>query len=411
MSKKTGWLAPFGALLLPKRFLDLTDIRYRFTPCGVTGRKGPVFGTCSEYYSRRGSRIARNNVLLPVGQEYDRAQRFMVPRFGLYNITAAGASGGRGVCNTERGYGAARTVQVELYPNLRLLVLVGQRGSSFCDMAPDIALCGAGEVTCEDLWHSYAEQETMDMTDLVGGGGGGGASMVRAYSPWEFDRDPIVIGGGGGGSSALLQYDVVNGLGMNVTEFRSSVLAYRNYINADGRVPVNGNSIVASNSSDRAGTGGGYGTNQRQLDVDGGSLVDTGDFAVGGLYCSVAELEVSNTLGGFGGGGGGCGGGGGGGGYLGGRVAGEGRLVPGSGGTSYTGSPFKTSFKAIRFVGDALNMQFEDGYVDIVHADCKCVFKCTVYQEQDAFECTCPGNSVLADDDSDCYFGECPYTP
>lgn len=338
----------------------------------------------------------------------------MVPRFGLYNITAAGASGGRGVCNVERGYGTARTVQVELYLNLKLLVLVGQRGSSFCDVEPDFAPCGVAEALfCDDMWQSYIEQETLDgetVADFIGGGGGGGASMVRAYSQGVFDRDPIIIGGGGGGASALLQYTVVNELGINVTEFQSPVLAYRHYINADSRAPSNGNSLGARNSTDRAGTGGGYGTNKEQLDVDGGSLSDARNFALGGSYCSVAELEVNNTFddagGGFGGGGGGCGGGGGGGGYLGGRVAGEGRLVPGNGGTSYTGSPSKTSFKAIRFVGDVLNTQFDDGYVDIVHADCECVFKCTVYDKQDAFQCTCPGNSLLADDDSDCYFGE-----
>lgn len=333
-------------------------------------------------------------------QQYQHAQRFKVPRFGLYNITAAGASGGRGVCNREKGYGTARTVQVELYLNLNLLVLVGQRGASFCDVEPDIPPC-AETSSCDVTWQGYTEERGT----VIGGGGGGGASMVRAYSLRGFDHDPIVIGGGGGGSSALLYYDVVEELGVNMVGLPSA-LAYQHYINADGVGSEVSSAAGLRNSTEAAGMGGGYGRNENPLDVDGGSLRDAREFAVGGLYCSMAELELNGTFGGFGGGGGGCSGGGGGGGYVGGRVAGQGMLIPGSGGSSYTGAPFRTSFKTIHFIRDFMNTEFEDGYVDIVHADCECIFKCVIYHEQDAFECTCPGNSLIAGDGSDCYFGE-----
>ena len=91
---------------------------------------------------------------------------------------------------------------------------------------------------------------------------------------------------------------------------------------------------------------------------------------------------------------------------MGGNVLSQGVFVPGGGGMSYTGSSIKTSFKSIRFIEDVLNMQYGDGYVDIVHADCECVFKCKIYDEEDAFECTCPASTFLAPNDRDCYSGK-----
>jgi hypothetical protein len=386
--------------------IDITDIRYRFTPCGVAGRNGPAYGTCSEFYSREGSRQAQEGMLVePETGQYRHAQIFRVPRFGLYNVTAAGASGGRGVCNGERGYGTARTVQVELYFNLTLLVLVGQHGASFCDVEPGSSPCNVAESSsCNDTWHSYIGEHGGGSA-LVGGGGGGGASLLRAFTPRGFDDDPIVVGGGGGGSSALLYHGVIEELGVDTTGL-SPAPAYQRYINADG---VGGEEEPPGwmrNSTITAGVGGGYGRGGGQLDTDGGRLDDPVEFAVGGHPCGMADREMNGTFGGFGGGGGGCAGGGGGGGYMGGRVAGLGPLIPGSGGTSFSGSPLGTSFKSILFMSDFLNTHFEDGYVDIVHADCECIYRCIVYSEQDMFECTCPGESTLAADDSDCYFGE-----
>ena len=386
--------------------LDLSDIRYRFTSCGVEGRNGPTYKDCVDYYAQIKSPLTPSVLLSPVGLEYENAQRFSVPRLGLYNITAAGASGGRGVCNAERGYGIARTVQVELYINLELLISVGQQGSSFCDADPNSLPCRYeySSSTCNNMWASYIEDtfSNRSMLNVFGGSGGGGGSMVRAYSTQRTDLDPIVIGAGGGGSSASLQYDILNELGIDTTELPLNLL-YQYYINADCGVECNSqDDLELRNFIYRAGVGGGYNINYmvNRQDKDGGYLSSINDFAVGGLHC----VSLNGSYGGFGGGGGGCAGGGGGGGYVGGSVLGEGRFVPGGGGISYTGNPFKTSFKVINFIEDTLNRQL-DGYVDIVHADCECIFKCEVYKENDAFECTCPPNSLLAPDFSDCYYG------
>lgn len=344
---------------------------------------------------------------------YKSAQRFNVSRIGLYNITAAGAAGGRGVCNTERGYGIARTVQVELYPTLELLVLVGQQGLGFCDFKPASLPCNSKPVNlsdvpaCEERWSNctrkfYGEKSVLD---LLGGGGGGGASMVRAHSVRGFDSDPIVIGAGGGGSAALLQYDVVNDLGVNMEGSQvSPVMSYRYFINGKSEDTGFDDSGRNSTGLNAAGTGGGYQENSaiQRLDIDGGFLASRDEFGLGGLHC---DGLVNVSAGGFGGGGGGCAGGGGGGGYTGGSVLSEGRYIPGGGGASYTGSSFRTSFKVINFVADTLNTNL-GGYVDVVHADCECVFKCEVYHEEDMFECTCPSGSYIAQDDRDCYDGK-----
>ena len=344
---------------------------------------------------------------------------FNVSRVGLYNITAAGAAGGRGVCNLERGYGMARQVQVELYTGLKMLVLVGQQGSGYCDFEPASLLClnrpvslpdvseceGRLSVYLEENYNSTSISDMFGISDVFGGGGGGGASLVRVYSSRGFDADPVVVGAGGGGSSALLNYDIVEDLGVAV-EGVSSVVAYRQFLNGKPGLRGNGGPGVRNSSSvDSAGAGGGYLVDRSmiRLDVDGGFLGSKSTLAAaGGVHCSGL---VNVSAGGYGGGGGGCAGGGGGGGYTGGDVLSTGRLIPGEGGTTYQGSPFRTSFKVISYVSDTLSTKL-DGYVDVVHADCECVFKCEVYREEDMFECTCPGSTSLAPDDNDCYEGK-----
>ena len=91
-----------------------------------------MYQSCVDYYTRNNSRLVEDPfVYLETGSVYENAQVFNVTRVGLYNITAAGAAGGRGVCNLERGHGLARTVQVELFPPLELLIVVGQQGLGF----------------------------------------------------------------------------------------------------------------------------------------------------------------------------------------------------------------------------------------------------------------------------------------
>ena len=60
----------------------------------------------------------------------------MFTRTGWYNITVAGAAGGRGLCNPEKGKGVVTSgrLYVEKGVNDSVLVMVGQQGKGPCDV-------------------------------------------------------------------------------------------------------------------------------------------------------------------------------------------------------------------------------------------------------------------------------------
>lgn len=378
----------------------------------MTGRYGPSYQACINHYKSINSRLSQDTLVSSFTGEtsldYEGSQRFIVSRLGLYNITAYGASGGRGVCNIERGYGRAQKVQVELYPELELLILVGQRGLDYCDVESEYSRCtnlSSSLPECNTAWYNYLQSRfnNESVSDVLGGGGGGGASMVRAYNSIRgYDLDPIVIAAGGGGTSAFLQYDIDSTTEISDTE------SYRSFINASSGCTDNNAESRGVDSINVAGAGGGYlslNTIER-LDVDGSDLSTKYNFSTGGLTCvdMIDSVPISIGVGGFGGGGGACAGGGAGGGYIGGSILGEGKFVPGGGGFSCTDDSYSTSFKLIEYIEDIPNIQL-DGFVDIIDADCECVFKCDIFTVEDQFQCTCPDDTMLAPDRSDCFIG------
>ena len=228
---------------------DLADIRYRFTSCGVTGRFGPRFSTCQQYYTDINSPIARQNLLFEFeNREYEGAQGFRVPKNGLYNITVAAAGGGRGICNFEYGgYGYQRTVQVELTTEYELLILVGQRGTGPCDVIPEseniydlvcrVPPANVADVErCNETWYNFTRNFNHLFYEVFGGGAGGGGSMVRARNKVTkiLDKLPIIVVGGGGGTASVLHYDVIEDLGIHNT-FLPNHLIYRIFINGQSR--------------------------------------------------------------------------------------------------------------------------------------------------------------------------------
>ena len=73
---------------------DLSEIRYHFTPCGSTVYDGPTFDQCEEYYQEN---FPKDGVLFQFDEEGFRGgQGFQIPRDDVYNVTIAGAAGGRG---------------------------------------------------------------------------------------------------------------------------------------------------------------------------------------------------------------------------------------------------------------------------------------------------------------------------
>ena len=401
---------------------------------------------CAEYYSEIHSPLIRDNLYVPIRDGYVGAQGFRVPKAGLYNITVAGAAGGRGLCNPEIGQGLVQKIQVELSLRYELLVLVGQRGLGPCSIDTPPAVCSvvptrtAEIAECFNQWFYNYINNSNDGGEIlanVGGAGGGGASMVwprlllGENGRREVTELPLVISGGGGGSSTVLTYScTVEDLGLRDYlplgvdgESYDDQKVYKEFLNAkqDTYHPRLGYRIEGVRGFRdpsilrrvNAGTGGGWMSvaGAPVGEMDGGRLSDANGFAGGGIDCATLlqaefDIPITGMHGGFGGGGGGCGGGGGGGGYTGGSVLWNGTVVskkiPGSGGHSYFGEAPPANLNITQYFGHSLNAG-RDGYVEIVPADCGCAFECVTEEEQ--YECLCPNDTQLAPDLSDCFQG------
>ena len=410
---------------------DVSEITYRFTNCGSTNINGPnVNSECLPLYRNIESPIAANERLFSFNNgEYDGAQGFRLPRNGLYNITIAGARGGEGVCNYLYGYGDVQRLQVQLTTDYEYLIMVGQRGTSVCQVEQnaDISVCQESRPTnleeaqeCSNNWLNYIFDMGIDPIAFEhnGGGGGGGASMIwpRRVDTQQFTSLPIVIAPGGGGASADLDCDSFANLLLefNVTTPNSTNIENIYYFHVDPhstRYLLSWPEGVRGNRPDGAftsGSGGGLESTLRLpffRDVDGKLLSQQSNFAEGGSDCSTslqsADAQIfSGVFGGYGGGGGGCGSGGGGGGYTGGHVLQNTNTVPGSGGDV---GIFNDIF-SVTTLNDFLNDG--DGYVEIVESNCECAGQCEVFTEERQFECSCPNGTLLARDGSSCYQGE-----
>ena len=338
----------------------------------------------------------------------------------MYNVTIAGAAGGRGLCNIHFGRGGRFQFQIRLTPDYELLVMVGQKGKGPCDNSSEQPLCDnpptveGAAAQCNTTWYTISNV-TDDERRFTGGGGGGGASMLRARDVVGrvLSNLPITVAGGGGGTSTILDYAAAVELIRNQTNRPIASQPYRYYIDARS---FGFSDIHEGSDSTRGyrplaeipilpGAGGGWTSFLSSLDTDGKPIGEKFNFAKGGLDCGrfFSSLQLFEEVnGGFGGGGGECGGGGGGGGFTGGAVLDIGNYIPGGGGHS-TAFLFP-DLPILGGVGFSYNT--EDGYVDIVPANCNCTEYCTVNETEDTFECFCPNDTQLAQDGFDCYNGE-----
>ena len=436
--------------------VDLSEIRYHFTTCGKQGSSGPEFQQCVQEYSKIQSPITNEGLLVDLADimrgndYYEGAQRFRVPRTGLYNVTVAGAAGGRGICSSTSGRGLRWKGTVSLSADDDLLILVGQRGVGPCDRTAvrvqDLAICRDPPTNlteaqaCEQEWtawiNSYSSSYFNEILGFVGGGSGGGASFILPVTreTETINRFPIVIAPGGGGSAAIERYDFFNEPGavpsQNLAQNVSDEEQYLLLINAQtaldpsilgvlagSRGYINTDNIASS--SLRPGAGGGWTSTTSGINLDGGVLGLQSQFAIGGQGCSerlsntiqnAVEIPIRNLNGGFGGGGGQCGGGGAGGGYTGGSVFGSARNIP-SGGGYFLGpqsAPQGADYDNTSFIQLGIDLNpGEDGYVDIVPVNCGCAYDCTVYQDLEMFKCFCPSGFQLSPNEVDCFQGIC----
>ena len=416
---------------------DLAEITYRFTNCDSDSHDGPsVNDRCASLYKEMESPIATPQTLFQFESgTYQGAQGFRLPRDDLYNITIAGASGGEGVCNYHYGLGGVISAQVRLTTDYEYLILVGQKGTSVCDVPENVnhPVCQQPRPTnlpeaqaCHELWLDWTDMfgsSGIHRYNLNGGGGGGGASMIwpRRVTDEEFTDLPIVISPGGGGASGVLTYEVLASFlplynlvyprsASNESQYTFHANGHLNRYSIGWQEGVRGLRL-SENGHATSGAGSGWypRLNLPLRDIDGKLLSQRNTFAEGGLDCSVNLLQFNafvftNVFGGYGGGGGGCGSGGGGGGYTGGHVIGNGNTIPGSGGDA--GVFDHTELPLVDFPdSDQFTLNDGDGYMEIVASNCGCDGECVVYTDEREFECLCPNDTLLAEDGSSCYQG------
>ena len=379
--------------------------------------------------------------VMPRADYYSGAQRFRVPRTGHYNVTVAGAAGGRGICSSTSGRGLKWKGTVSLSDEEDIIILVGQRGVGPCDQTAtrvqDIPMCQNPptnldeSATCEQEWsawlQSYSPVYSPTIFRFVGGGGGGGASFILPVTREGevVNNLPIVIAPGGGGSAALERYYFLDREAhrpgpANLTDKEQYLLLIDAQIALDPNIPgieegtrgyLNSSNFVSN--ALRPGAGGGW--RSVGINLDGGALGSAAQFAIGGLGCfqqlaaSIAvQVPIRNANGGFGGGGGQCGGSGAGGGYTGGSVFGTYRTIP-SGGGYFLGpqsTPQGSAYNNTSFTPLSIDLNTgEDGYVDIVPVNCGCAYDCTIYQDLEMFKCDCPDGFQLSINEVDCFQG------
>jgi hypothetical protein len=271
---------------------------------------------------------------------------------------------------------------------------------------------------CNETWYNFTRDFDRSFYDAFGGGAGGGGSLVRARrrDTEEFDDFPLAIVGGGGGISSVLDYSVIANIASTASIF--DFVNYQVFINAHSRISdpeygtvgVRGIRLGSAPSNIVPGAGGGYNPALFvSVDVDGRPLRRAQNFAEGGLDCTQSfittgrDIPYFSVYGGFGGGGGACGGGGGGGGYTGGAILASGVTIPGEGGYSFVGNSITTSFRVFTIDEGRLNRESNDGFVEIVLANCGCVHTCQINSTDDTFRCLCPDDTILAPDLSDCF--------
>ena len=376
---------------------------------------GPSYNICSNYYKSINSPIYIQELLndIPEQQGFYGGQGFKFPRTGLYNVTIAGAAGGRGLCSTRGGYGAIFTDQLYIQKDINdsVLILVGQEGTSPCETNPSYSLCQTPPV---DITEAALCNSTWSNILNVGGGGGGGVSMIWGpNSTGQYTNTilPVIAAAGGGGTGTQLDYSAVIG---NMPELiaDTNVFVQDNETNEEFYIRwINGqptdmdalNAGFSGNVGNRpdkmlvtAGYGSGWSNAFGELLEIDGKLINTNiDFAEGGYDCVRVGVPFLGVNGGFGGGGGACSEGGGGGGYGGGWVIGKTPSIPGRGGYS---------FVSIESNAEFVNFNDGAGYVKIIPVDCGCSHSCTV--DGESFQCECPQSARLASNGYNCVRGK-----
>jgi len=346
---------------------------FTFTNCDASGREGPIYSECLNWYTNRYSgdilpqeyEVYKDNTSLDKwwtdNKYFDMSknngiQIWTVPATGLYNITIAGAGGGR-ASKDNHGYGLVLDISYELVKGDKYMLLIGQKG-----FLGRTSLAFGTEPTRTTF---YGSGGVLRPTSSSGGGGtffvkGSNldylkdeyANQINEDTTPDFSNNIVAIAGGGSGGVTFDANDSishissvadgsfnslfkgVDGSGINVSQFRVTV-------QNPGDGALGGVAVDSTDTTAGGGGGGGgfftsglppgyhkvhWGSEYRtNITAYGGEAFIEG--GKGGLLSHIID-ENGNTNrgglgnaqeGGFGGGApGGEGGSGGGGGYSGG---------------------------------------------------------------------------------------------
>ena len=267
---------------------------FTFTNCDASGRNGPSFNDCKSWYNSRHYELFKDSQINVFkenasldrwweNQNYfsmngnDGIQIWTVPATGLYDITIAGAGGGRtttqGITTGDHGYGLKIDLSYHFIKGDKYRLLIGQKGKLGSTYVSENTDGFYGEAI------NYAPYSSS---------GGGGTYLIKDDAILNdtninaiVDNSSIIIAIAGGGSGGIT-YNLPESDFGNITAIRrvadASINSHFNGIDGSGN-------NISNNSGGENGRGGGGGnvattkTSIASGGGGGGGFIGNGGFA------------------------------------------------------------------------------------------------------------------------------------
>ena len=276
---------------------------FTFTNCDASGRLGPTFSQCKDWYSNRyngeysTSVLEFNKDLNSLDLWWNKSDYFnmnndngiqiwTVPATGLYNITIAGAGGGRAGSN--QGHGLVIDFSYELVKGDKYMLLIGQKGRLGQNFIANQITEGFSTGLATSLPFSSS--------------GGGGTFMVKgdtlpdanqltedAFIKDRIDNSNIIVavaGGGSGGQTYKLDPSEYGGVANIKSVADASLNGELTGIDGSGITTSIDNPQNTGGSRGQGGRGGQSRTNLNDAASGGGG---------GGGYATDGGVSAVNT--------------------------------------------------------------------------------------------------------------------
>lgn len=199
---------------------------FTFTNCDASGREGPSLSRCHDWYDNRyANSLESNQTYNAHKDEYSLTkwwtnnqffnmetpgiQLWTVPATGLYDVTVAGAGGGRSGGTGSVGSGLVMDFSYNFVKGDRYMLLIGQKGKIGKDYIPNTL-------------DGYASELSSSSQRPYASSGGGGTFFVKYYSfpnPGDTNTEAIIdnsaniiaiAGGGSGGQTYAKDVDTAS---------------------------------------------------------------------------------------------------------------------------------------------------------------------------------------------------------